>query len=298
VRIIPVKVDSNQKEIMFFNDAAFLVVTWDDVFDRFINETLNCHWHPEFEFGVLVSGALDFNIGGIHMRMVEGDCIFINTNTMHTAKQARGCHGSIIKGVAFPASLFVSNTNSTVYKKYFAPIMAASVQGFILSKDNNIACEMASLILETHGLNKTDFGYELKCLGLLSRLWEATLSYIQNNKPELLEHRGNRKYEERAKKILAYIHENYAEDITVDILANHAIVSRSECFRCFKYFTNKKPIEYINEYRLSNAAKLLMESRLSITEVGEACGFNDSSYFGKLFKNTYGISPKKYRQRS
>jgi AraC-like DNA-binding protein/mannose-6-phosphate isomerase-like protein (cupin superfamily) len=298
MRIVPVKIDGNQKEIISFKDATFLVDTWDDVFDSFINETLNCHWHPEFEFDVLVSGALDFYIGGIHMRMTAGDCLFINTNIIHTAKQARGCRGSVIKGVVFPASLFVSNTNSTVYKKYFDPVMSASVQGFILSKDDNFAREMTSLILETRGLKKADFGYELKCLGLLSRLWEVTLSYIQSNKPELLEHRGNRKYEERAKKILAYIHKNYAEDITVDILANHAIVSRSECFRCFKHFTNKKPLEYINEYRLSNAAKLLMESRLSITEVGEACGFNNPSYFGKLFRRTYGMSPRQYRQRN
>jgi AraC-like DNA-binding protein/mannose-6-phosphate isomerase-like protein (cupin superfamily) len=298
MKIVPVKVDSSNKESMPFKDITFLVDSWTDAYDTFIDETLNCHWHPEFEFSVLVSGKLDFYLGGIHMQMTEGDCIFINSNTMHTAKQAQGSNGSVIKGAAFPASLFVGNTNSTVYRKYFESVMAATMQGFVISGELDHAREMSSLILDVNGLNESEFGYELKCLSLLSRLWEVTLTYILSYKPNLLEQKGNRKYEERAKKILTFIHENYAENITIDLLSEHASISRSECFRCFKHFTNKKPVEYINEYRLSIAAKLLMESGLSVTEVGSACGFENSGYFGRLFKDNHGISPGKYRKGS
>jgi len=100
----------------------------------------------------------------------------------------------------------------------------------------------------------------------------------------------------RAKEILSYIHENFSESITVDKLSKHVNISRTECFRSFKQFTNKKPVEYINEYRLYRAAKMLMESGLSITEIALRCGFNNSAYFGKQFKRAYGVSPGNYRQ--
>ena len=295
MKIIPVQVDGNQKEKMPYLDDTFPIDIWTDVYDTFVDETLNCHWHPDFEWGVLVSGSLDFYINGIHMPMEAGDCIFINSNNMHTAKQSSTASGAVIKGVAFPASLFVSNMSSVVYKKYFEPIINAPIQGIVIPRETIFAEKLTQSMLDIHKLTTEDFGSELSYLSTLSHLWKENLAYIFKTKSELLEHKINRKNEERAKKILSYIHENYSEPLTVDILAEYANISRSECFRCFKHFTNKNPIEYINEYRLGNAAKLLMESRLSVTEVGIACGFNSSSYFGKMFKETYGVSPKQYR---
>lgn len=297
MRIIPVKVDSSYKESMPYKNAAFPVDVWTDVYDTFTDGTLNCHWHPAFELSVLVSGTLDFYVSGTHMPMTEGDCIFINSNTMHTAQQAKGSCGAVVKGVAFPVSLFAGNTNSTVYKKYFDPLISAPVRGRIIPRDASFAREMASSILEICGLNDTDFGYELDCLSLISRLWKDTLPHVLPDTPDSLRQNVNRKNEERAKKILSYIHENYAEHITVDSLAKYANISRSECFRCFKFFTNQNPVHYINEYRLAHAAKLLLESDLSVTEIGSACGFNNSSYFGKLFKQTYGVSPGQYGKK-
>ena len=295
MKIIPVKVDDNQKEKMPYLDSTFPIDIWTDVYDTFVDETLNCHWHPDFEFAVLVSGSLDFYINGIHLLMEAGDGIFINSNNMHTAKQRTGCSGAVIKGVAFPTSLFVNNMSSMMYKKYFEPIVNTPVQGIIIPKGTIYAEKLTKSMLDIHKLTTEDFGKELSYLSILSELWRENLAYIFKNKSELLEHKINRKNEERAKKILSYIHENYSEPLTVDLLAKHANISRSECFRCFKHFTNKNPIEYINEYRLGNAAKLLMESGLSVTEVGVACGFNSSSYFGKIFKEIYGVSPKQYR---
>jgi len=295
MKIIPVQVDGNQKEKMPYLDSTFPIDIWTDVYETFVDEKLNCHWHPDFEWGVLVSGSLDFYINDIHMPMEAGDCIFINSNNMHRAKQRTGDSGAVIKGVAFPPSLLVSDMNSIVYKKYFEPIVNAPIQGIVISKGTTFAEKLTQSMFDIHQLTTEDFGSELSYLSILNDLWKENLAYIFQHESELLKHKTNRKNEERAKKILSYIHENYSEPITVEILAKHANVSRSECFRCFKHFTNKNPIEYINEYRLGNAAKLLMESRLSVTEVGIACGFNSSSYFGKMFKEAYGVSPKQYR---
>jgi len=65
---------------------------------------------------------------------------------------------------------------------------------------------------------------------------------------------------DRVKKILRYIHENYNKKLTADDIANHANISRGECFRCFKQLMNMTPVEYITEYRLQRAAELLRET--------------------------------------
>ena len=96
--------------------------------------------------------------------------------------------------------------------------------------------------------------------------------------------------------MISYIQEHFADNIAIRDLTEYAHVSRSECFRSFRRYTGKKPMEYINEYRLIQAAGLLKESDLSVAEIGSACGFGSSSYFGKLFKEKYGVPPLGYRQ--
>ena len=53
--------------------------------------------------------------------------------------------------------------------------------------------------------------------------------------------------------------------------------------------------QYIIAYRLKLAKKLLEESGKSVNEIAEECGFNDPSYFTKTFKNSFGMTPKEYR---
>ena len=95
---------------------------------------------------------------------------------------------------------------------------------------------------------------------------------------------------------MVYIHEHYKEKITIEDIAAQMNISRSECFRCFKRLTNKRPIEYINEYRLLKASQLLSESEKSIFKIYTECGFESASYFGRKFKEVYGIAPVKYRK--
>lgn len=62
----------------------------------------------------------------------------------------------------------------------------------------------------------------------------------------------------------------------------------------FKSLTGTSPIDYLTIYRLECAKKKLKETELSITEVAYDCGFNDSSYFTKVFKKYNNITPTKF----
>ena len=54
---------------------------------------------------------------------------------------------------------------------------------------------------------------------------------------------------------------------------------------------------YLNDYRLTLAAKSLLETHKAVLEIASECGFENLSYFNRIFKKKYGITPREYRQR-
>ena len=97
--------------------------------------------------------------------------------------------------------------------------------------------------------------------------------------------------------MLSFIHNHYKDKITVAQIADAIGISEREAMRSFRRSLNQSPIEYLISYRLNEAKKLLLDSRLPITEICYQCGFSDSSYFGKSFRKAYGLSPREYRSR-
>ena len=65
----------------------------------------------------------------------------------------------------------------------------------------------------------------------------------------------------------------------------------------FKTKTKKSFVEYLNEIRVSNACKLLLETEMGISEIAYACGYKTASNFNQLFKKLTGTTPKEYRKK-
>ena len=100
----------------------------------------------------------------------------------------------------------------------------------------------------------------------------------------------------RIKEALAYVSENYTKSITVDTLAELAHMSRSRFSVVFKENTGISPYQYINEYRINVAKRMLYSTGKTISEIASECGFPDSSSFIRTFKRTEKISPLAYRK--
>lgn len=289
-------IDRTLRESLTYQQNGFPIELCVDDYSVLPEHTLNCHWHYEFELDILIAGELDYYISGVHVHLREGDCVFINANTMHMAKQSIGCPDAKMFVVAFSSTLLAHDMNSVIYQKFFQPITGKPLSGFVIERNTAEGEQILSALSELYALQPTDFAYELFCISLVSRAWGFTLSYAIKNEPEILERKNSRQDEERVKSILFYIQKHFAEELSIASIAQHINISSSECFRCFKRFTHKTPGAYINEYRLSQAAKMLMETTRSITEIGLSCGFAHSSYFCKIFKQMYGLSPLQYRR--
>jgi YesN/AraC family two-component response regulator len=84
--------------------------------------------------------------------------------------------------------------------------------------------------------------------------------------------------------------------LTVDELVEEMGMGRTVFFNKLKSMTGLSPVEFIREMRIKRAAQLLEDRQYNITEVTYMVGMNDSRYFAKCFKNTYGVTPSEYRR--
>ena len=288
--------DNTMRERFEYPDPSVPFIVWTGDLRTMSNSTIVCHWHNEFEYGVLLSGELDYNIDGQHIHVKQGDAVFINANSMHMATQV-GNTNVILFTVSFLPSLFTGGKDGTLFRKYFQPILQSSIRGFSIPHTIQNGNPILQLLHEIYSLNRTQTeNYELLCISLISRLWNLTLCYIKEHKHEFIAFRTDCKNEKKAKDILSYIHEHYAENLQIEQIAKHIGISRSECFRCFQRYTNVSPIAYLTEYRLAHAIHLLTETDKSMTQIATECGFSNSSYFGKILKKKYAVSPSHFKE--
>ena len=93
------------------------------------------------------------------------------------------------------------------------------------------------------------------------------------------------------------IEENIFDDeFSIDSMADRMNISRSTFYRRIKAITGLTPLDYLKNYRLDHAARLLSEGMRS-SEVASAVGFSSSSYFAKCFKAKFGLLPKEYTSK-
>ena len=95
---------------------------------------------------------------------------------------------------------------------------------------------------------------------------------------------------------MRYMHDHYASPISVLEIAELLGVSQPYLFRIFKTATGKAPKQYLNDYRILQAKKLLTETAMPITEIAESVGYADALAFSKFFSSKTGTSPRAYRQ--
>ncbi|MBQ6965703.1 MAG: helix-turn-helix domain-containing protein [Bacteroidaceae bacterium] len=101
--------------------------------------------------------------------------------------------------------------------------------------------------------------------------------------------------DERMVKVLAHVHQYIYEDIDIDDLAEVACVTKPYLIRLFRQELGVTPLQYINHKKIEKAQLLLLTEDVAVKEVAYSLGFNDHSYFIRLFKKITGRTPQEYR---
>ncbi len=97
-------------------------------------------------------------------------------------------------------------------------------------------------------------------------------------------------------KVTAYVKEHYSEKLSLAGIAEHVYLSKSYLSKIFKEEMHCSLTDYINSIRVEKSKLLMLDPRLSLVEVAAASGFDNQSYFTKVFRRMTGVSPGKYRE--
>lgn len=106
----------------------------------------------------------------------------------------------------------------------------------------------------------------------------------------------NREYLNKIGELFKYIEKHYQEDISLDDAAKAVGFSRYYLTRCLKEAMGKSFLQFLHEYRVKKAEKLLLTGEMTMTEIASSTGFGSISSFNRVFKELKGCSPLEYRK--
>ena len=264
---------------------------------RMFMDSVRTHWHDVMEIDLLRSGSAVFQIGEEEYTLNEGNAIWINQGRLHSIKPVDPKHECVILSILFHPAYLFEKDDSFLAAKYYTPLTdSAALPCMILKRDDAYgrrALENVDTILEVN-LNKA-YGYELQTKSLLCALW---LKLLENAGDQIKDNDHSLTDEQRVKDALEYIHSHFSAAITLDDIAGSIHVSKSECCRCFKRSTGGSPFDYLLTHRIFESAKRMQRGDSSadtMQSLSEAVGFNNASYYNRIFRKYMGMTPTKYR---
>lgn len=292
------QIEKNSRENIVYKLKSIPLVVSIEYFDDYFQREWSCHWHNEFEFGIVLKGIVKYEVYDgqktlSETKLLPGEGIFINAGRFHSTKGL--APNTVMLAVAFPTEFFDTPPFDTIYHKNICPVLESGIE--YLPFHTNISENNLILLSlnELYNIDEEEKTYELHCLEIVCKVWRLLIAQIESAKKEH-PHRIKNVQIERLQKIISFIHSHYSENINIENMAKISAISRTEVFRCFHSILQKTPIEYLTEYRLSIAATLLKNTDKTLADISLSCGFNNPSYFGKVFREQCGLSPKKYRE--
>ncbi len=134
--------------------------------------------------------------------------------------------------------------------------------------------------------------YSLKQMESATRIASAMITRIIEEEMILITS------EELAILAVEYIEENLNGNLSVDILCNYFSVSKNRLYHCFRQYYDNTVSGYVTQKRMEKAIELLEKTKDPVEVIAEQVGFNDSSYFYRVFKKATGKTPITYRKES
>lgn len=263
------------------------------------------HWHEELQLTRVESGTLEIRVDGIDYTLHQGDALLINRNLLHitTNLSPKGKYISL----NFPDRVLGFFPGSRMEQNYVFPYTRTYLfSAILLHEETPWQKEMLDLLAEILALfgcsndantsaihnTKTPLCPEYQIATKLTALWSILIRSTASTFPS--PSRTYLRRQDRIHTMLSYIHENYASKVRLEDIAAVAHISTGECCRCFRDMVRTSPNQYLLEYRIAKSKELLLGTDQSITDIGYAVGFNDSSYFIYYFRKITGMTPKEY----
>ncbi len=250
---------------------------------------LNMHYHDDFEWCRVLEGTVYFRILRKTIAVSAGETLFINSKVPHCFCGTKDCgsHYEIMLGKphAVSSGFLNDEIDGLVHDDRF-PFHVAQPVSQVYSED-------LEQMLKLSEQKPPEYEFEvaacwLKMLRQIIRIQkneDAASEPVRNHDMDVL------------REMLAFIGENYSSDLDLNQIARAGRISRSKCTKIFRSILNISPSEFVQRYRLKQAAALIANTDLRISEISSSCGFNQQSYFNRLFLRQFGITPLEMRKQ-
>ena len=240
-------------------------------------ETLS-HMHREIEILLVLDGGANVNLNGEKYEICKGDIVIVPPFVLHNYTifaDKDFCHDCL----CFDLSL--------IYDENFKIDMEKGRLSVPYIFKNEKCFNFAKSAYEFNHLQNN--GWEMQVIGNI-QLFFGTL--LQENFIKKSEKNSNKNF---CRQVLEIISIDYSDGITSSDVAEELHMNNSYFCRLFKKHFGCTFQNYLCLYRLEKAKLYLKNSELSVSQIAFNTGFNSFSYFSKVFKENYGITPKEYK---
>lgn len=256
------------------------------------------HSHPELELVYVKESFGKRIIGNSVMPFEPGDMVFLGSDIPHVWLNDEMYYQEIadLKANSIVAYFSKDIFGPTFYElketqKINELFFQAGKGISIIGKTNKlIAKKLEKLVL------KKDFEVIVGLFEILSILSESQDQIYIND--EVYSSMNKEGKVDRLSEVFQFVNKNYSRNIALIEIAAVANMTPTSFCRMFKLKTKKSFVDYLNEIRISNACKLLLETDKSMSEIAYSCGYKTASNFNKLFKKCKGITPTDFKKNA
>ena len=260
------------------------------IFTPRLNDFFYWHFHPEYEI-VFISGADGTRHVGDHISKFEdSDLVFIGPNVPHLNFDY-GIKGPYEKIVVQLKEDFLDNAFSQLPElATIRELFEKARNGISFYGDTKQRIGERLKAITT----KDRFQQLLEMLSIFHELAKSKEMTLLNSQP--IDDHYNLKEQQRIRSINRFIEENHQRKIDAEEVAALVNLSLSAFCRYFKKMTRLTFTEFLNQYRINQAKKLLLQDK-NVTEACYESGFASLSYFNRTFKKVTGDNPLHFKKQ-
>jgi AraC family L-rhamnose operon regulatory protein RhaS len=260
-----------------------------------INANFAMHEHDFSELAVITGGTALHSIEGDEYFIEAGDIFVINGNVSHGFSKVNDL--SIYNVMYDSRQIFEQSPDLKKLPGFHVLFFLEPYYRKAHNFESKLKLDSAGLSYVQFLLESMIKEYDMAADGYISMM----RSYLINLVVYLSRtyKKGNNKEMNNLlviAKSVAFMEKHFTEHMTLKDLAVLASASERQFGRVFKQVYQTSPFEYIIRLRLHKACDLLCYSDSSITQTAYECGFSDSNYFSRCFRDEFGISPRQMKR--
>ncbi|MCU0325149.1 MAG: AraC family transcriptional regulator [Spirosomaceae bacterium] len=253
------------------------------------------HFHPEYQVTLIIEGTGTLFVGDRIDRFQPFDLFFLGSNIPHVFRSDAEYYDTTTQlnvhsiSIYFRKEVFGESLFELPEMGAIKDLLIESSRGIRIGTKSDILPLMQQIIA-TEGFER-----------MLS-FWKILYEVVKSNNREALSsityHQPQKENDnKRINAVFDFLMQHYAQEISLEQVAEIANMTTNAFCRFFKLHTRKTFSDFLNDIRIGHACKMLTTDKFSVSEICFACGFNNLSNFNRQFRRRMAITPTDYAKK-